>query len=210
MSYTLEDAARDEFFDQLEKELYPQHKEQAVEEFTTERLQSFYSKNPQVAATAVRSFKQAKDLFDHGFPAASFVFAVSAIEQYLKAVLLKPVAHGLIHQDSLADLIVEFTVGQTGFDRYTKLLAKLFEDLASINLDTVHREGAGQKLLDEVSELQKVRNKIIHQGLEVQDSEAENALAITGAVSAQIVFAMLSALGLQIESDGTIALSRRF
>lgn len=81
MSYAPEDAARDEFFDQLEKELYPQHKEQAIEEFTTERLQSFYSKNPEVAGNAVRSYTEAMDLLDHGHPSASFVFAVSAIEQ---------------------------------------------------------------------------------------------------------------------------------
>lgn len=117
---------------------------------------------------------------------------------------MKPVVYGLVHHDPLADLIVEFTVGQTGFERYNKLLAKLFENLAGINLDTVQRQGSARKLLDEVSELQKVRNKIIHQGLQVQDGEAKNALAITEAVVAQIVLEMLGALGLQIEKGGRI------
>jgi hypothetical protein len=210
MSYTPEDAARDEFFDQLEKELYPQHKEQAIEEFTTERLQSFYFKNPEVAGNAVHSYEEAKELLDHGHPSASFVFAVSAIEQYLKAALLKPVVYGLVHHDPLADLIVEFTVGQTGFERYNKLLAKLFENLVGINLGTVQRQGSARKLLDEVSELQKVRNKIIHAGLQVQDSEAKHALAITEAVVAQIVLEMLRALGLQIEKGGKIVPAPRF
>lgn len=204
MSYTPEDAARDQFYDELEKELYPQHKEQAIEEFTSERLKSFYTKNPEIAKNAVLSYKEAKSLLDHGHPSASFVFAVSAIEQLLKATLLKPVVYGLVHHDPLAEIIVEFAVGQTGFDRYNKLLAKLFEGLADINLDTVQRQGSAKKLLDEVSDLQKLRNRIIHQGLQAQDAEAKNALSITHAVFSQIVLEMLRAIGLKIENSGNI------
>jgi hypothetical protein len=38
MSYDEHDARWDEFWDQVSKELYPEHKEQAIDEFTTERL----------------------------------------------------------------------------------------------------------------------------------------------------------------------------
>ena len=54
MSYTMEDAERDaawdQMWDQMSVELYPEHKEQAIEEFTTERLQSFYLRNPDILA----------------------------------------------------------------------------------------------------------------------------------------------------------------
>ncbi|MBI2999828.1 MAG: hypothetical protein HYY46_15475 [Deltaproteobacteria bacterium] len=209
MSYTPEDAAQDRFFDELEKELYPQHKEQAIEEFTNERFQSVYTKNPEIAKNAALFYREAKSLLDHGHPSASFVFAVSAIEQLLKATLLKPVVYGLVHHDPLAELIVEFTFGQTGFDRYNKLLAKLFESLAGINLDTVQRQGSAKKLLDEVSDLQKLRNRIIHQGLQTQDAEAKNALSITEAVFSQIVIEMLRALGLRFEKSGKIVPAAR-
>lgn len=205
MSYTPEDAARDQFFDELEKELYPSHKEQAIEEFTSERLQSFYIKNPDVAVNAVRSYTEAKALLEHGHPSASFVFTVSAIEQFLKAALLKPVVYGLVHHEPLADLVVEFTVGQTGFERYKRLLTKLFESLAGINLETIQRQGAPKTLLDEVAELQKVRNKIVHQGFQVQDADAREALTIIGAVFSEIFRAMLIALGLRVAEFGRIA-----
>jgi hypothetical protein len=209
MSYTPEDAAWDEFYDRIDRELYPQHKEQAIEEFTTERLQSFYNKNPEVASYAVRSQIEANALLDDGHVSASFVFAVSAIEQFLKAALLKPVVYGLVHHEALAELIVELTMGQAGFERYNKLLARLFESLAGINLEDVKRPGSAKKLLDEVSDLQRVRNKIIHQGIQVQKGDAKTALDITAAVFLQIVVEMLGALGLRIEQGGKIVAKSR-
>ena len=129
---------------------------------------------------------------------------MSSIEQFLKIALLKPVVYGLIHHEPLADLIVELTIGQSGFDRYNKLLSKLFETLAEIDITNVTRQGSTKKLLDEVAELQKTRNKIIHQGVEVEESEAKEALDVTVAVLGEVVLAMLNALGLQIEKGGRI------
>ena len=204
MSYTPEDAAQDQFFDELEKELYPSHKEQAIEEFTAERLQSLYIKNPDVAVNAVRSHTEAKALLEHGHPSASLVFTVSSIEQFLKAALLKPVVYGLVHSEPLADLVVEFTVGQTGFERYKRLLTKLFESLAGMNLETIKRQGSAKTLLDEVAELQTVRNKIVHQGFQVQDADAKEAMAIGESVFQQLFWRMLLALGLRVEARGII------
>jgi hypothetical protein len=50
------------------------------------------------------------------------------------------VVYGLVHQEQLADVVVEFTLGQTGFDRYNKLLAGLFEKLAGIDIANVRRQ----------------------------------------------------------------------
>ena len=55
-----------------------------------------------------------------------------------------------------------------------------------------------------MAELQKTRNKIIHQGVEVEESEAKEALDVTVAVLGEVVLAMLNALGLQIEKGGRI------
>ena len=44
MSYDESDAAWDEFYDRMSEELYPDHKDQAITEFTEERLQSYYLK----------------------------------------------------------------------------------------------------------------------------------------------------------------------
>ncbi|WP_169709471.1 hypothetical protein [Deferrisoma camini] len=55
MSYDEQDAAMDEFYDQISKELYPEHKEQAIEEFTQEKLKSYYLQNPGVMRPAVEA-----------------------------------------------------------------------------------------------------------------------------------------------------------
>jgi len=48
MIYDELDAARDEMYELISYELYPDHKQQAIEEFTTDRLRSYYVKHPSV------------------------------------------------------------------------------------------------------------------------------------------------------------------
>ena len=57
--YHDDDYKWDEALDQISKDLYPGHKEQAIEEFTTERLQSFYLKNPTILAPGVQMYIEA-------------------------------------------------------------------------------------------------------------------------------------------------------
>lgn len=141
MSYDESDAARDEFFEQISRELYPDHKIQAIEEFTADRLRSFYVMHPGVMRPAVDSLQEGKALRALGKHSAALVFFVTAIELLLKATLLKPVIYGLVHHEGLADVVVRYALGQAGFDRYEGLLADLFLRLAGIDLKTIHREG---------------------------------------------------------------------
>jgi hypothetical protein len=55
MSYDEQDAAMDEFYEQISRELYPDHKQQAIQEFTAERLRSFYVQSPNVMRPAVEA-----------------------------------------------------------------------------------------------------------------------------------------------------------
>jgi hypothetical protein len=197
MSYTPFDEAWDQFYED-------RYRRDVIEDFTTERLQSFYTRNPAIATNALQSHEEARNLLADGHPSASLVFAVSAIEQFLKVTLLRPVIYGLVHHEPLADVIVEFTLGQTGFDRYNKLLAGLFEKLAGIDITNVKRQSSSKKLLEEAAELQKLRNKIIHQGLPVSDVDAQVAIETASAVSNEILERMLNALGLQLDKIGRI------
>jgi len=194
----------DEAYENMAKELYPEHKEQAIAEFTSERLRSFYLKNPDTAVNAVRSIKEAKSLLNHGHPSASYVFSVSAIEQFLKAAVLKPVVYGLVHADALAGLIVDLTVCQPGLDRYKKLLAGLFDSLVSVDINNAIRSGSQKKLLEEVADVQNFRNRIIHQGFEVQEQDAEYALNVALGIYSLILVQMLDAIGLSILKGGKI------
>ena len=198
------DVARDEMYDQIGQELYPDHKAQAIQEFTAERLRSFYTANSTVMRPAVDALQEGKKLREANHHAAAVVFFVTAIELLLKATLLKPVVHGLVHNEGLANVIVQQALNQAGFDRYTDLLEKLFRELTGIEIKKVTRSGALNTLIVECTAQQTVRNKIIHQGATCGAIESEKALAVSVAVYESIVHPMLAHLGLTVVEHGEI------
>ena len=203
MSYDENDAARDEFYEQLSRELYTDHKQQAIVEFSADRLKSFYIKHPSVMRPAVDALQEGKWLQSNSRPSAALVFFVSAIELLLKATLLRPVVYGLVHHDGLAKVVVDYTLDQTGFDRYGDLLEELFSKLAKINIREICRDGSTVKLLVECGELQKKRNRVIHKGEQFQASDTEHARLVALAVNEKIVVPMLFSIGLTV-SNGAI------
>lgn len=204
MSYDETDAAWDEFYDKISEELYPEHKDQAITEFTKERLQSFYLKNPKVMRPAVDAIQEGKRLQENGHHSASLVFFVSAIEILLKATLLKPVIYGLVHNEALAEIIVKNTLGQSGFSRYEGLLSKIFQEHAGVKLSSVNRESSIKPLLTECKEMQDMRNKIIHQGSQCSTDEAELSKLVVAAVFESIVRPVLYSIGLTVVERGEI------
>lgn len=206
MSYTPEDALWDEAWDRMSEELYPEHKEQAIDEFTNERLQSFYLKNRDILQPGIVRFREARELMK-SHPSASYVFSCTAIEVFLKAALLRPVVYGLVHNDALAEIVVEAALGQTGFDRYKKLLSKFFDELAGIDIAKITRSDSTVPLLAEAAEVQKARNGIIHRGDNVTEDQAEYACNVTSAVFSDVVYQMLSALGLKLGGKGRVEVS---
>lgn len=204
MSYGPEDAAMDEMYERISEELYPGHREQAVSEFTAERLQSFYLANPMVMRPAVDALQEGKRLRANGHFSAAVVFHTTAIELLLKATLLQPIVHGLVHSAGLADVIVKLAVGQTGFDRYRSLLSSLFQDLARLDLTKVARNGVTTPLIDESKRVQDLRNSIIHKGSTCDAAEADHAFDVACAVYDEIVSPMLGSIGLVVTDKGRI------
>ncbi|OAI04948.1 hypothetical protein A1353_12245 [Methylomonas methanica] len=204
MSYDESDAARDQMYEEIARELYPDHKAQAITEFTSERLQSFYVANPLVMRSAVDAIQEGRRLQANDHHSAALVFFVTAIELLLKATLLKPVVHGLVHSEGLAEIIVQQALGQAGFDRYSKLLTKLFAELVSLDINTVARSNSPDTLLSECTTLQALRNRVIHQGATANASEADLARVVAVAVYEQIVHPMLRHLGLHVVEHGEI------
>jgi len=203
MDYHDDDYKWDELWDQMSKELYPEHKELAIEEFTTERLQSFYLKNPDILAPGIRMYVEARELQEN-HPSASYVFATSAIELFFKASLLKPVVYGLVHNESLAEIIVKTALGASGFERYKKLLSGLFSELVGIDINKVESIGSDGFLLQEASEIQIKRNKIIHQGIIIDNNDAKVAIGVAYGVLHNIINPMLLSIGLWMDKKGTV------
>ena len=204
MSYDYHDAAMDEAYERLSEELYPGHKAQAILEFTYERLRSYYLSHKELLVPAVRTYKAAQSLLAVGQPAAALVFAASAVELFLKGCLLRPVVAGLVHSESVANLVVESALSQTGFKRYEKLLSGLFKELTQVEIAELRRPGASRALLEEASSLQDRRNAVVHRGDEVEIEEAKISFAIATAVFDEVLAVVLQELGLSIKKGGEL------
>jgi len=153
---------------------------------------------------AVDAIQEGERLSANGHHAAAVVFFVTAIEVLLKATVLKPIVHGLVHSAGLAEVIVEQALGQSGFDRYTKLLSKLYREFSDLDINSIAREGSKQNLLAECTGLQSIRNKVIHQGAQCSEEDAALGLLVAIAVYENIVFPVLAALGLTVIERGVI------
>ena len=182
MSYDPTDAAWDEAYERMSQELYPEHREQAISEVTTDRLQSYYLRNPAITHPGFRMQNEALKLLANGHYSAALVFAASATEQFLKVALLRPVVYGLVHFDSLAEMIVNSALSQTGYLRYTKLLSGLFNTLTSTELAKITLPGKSKSLLNEASELQSRRNDVVHKAEEIFEVEAASAIEVSAGV----------------------------
>lgn len=205
MSYGPEDAARDEAIESLSRELYPEHREQAISEFTADRLRSYYALHPDVAAPGVRAYKEAKVLLGAGHFSAALVFAASATEIFLKTALLRPIVYGLVHSEALAQAVVDSALSQTGFSRYDKLLSRLFSELVGGDLKAFVRTEGSKPLLLEATEMRDLRNGVVHRGDATTKEQADLAVQVAAHVFIRVLGATLEAIGLCIGEGGQIA-----
>jgi len=196
MSMTPDEARFEEWMD----ELYREHKEQAIEEFTGERLQSFYLTHPLVAQPPSEALASARRLLD-GDTSAAQVFAAVAVEVGLKVALLKPVVHGLVHNESAAEIITDLTLRHTRFDFFHRLLSQILFEHGGVDLRTYTREGIAKSLWEEILEVQKCRDHVLHRAESASLAQAEQAIAVAAAILERLFPAVVSHLGLHLH-DG--------
>ena len=171
MSITPDDAAYEEWYGQLADEI----SEQAIEEFTEERLRSYYLENPNVAEQPIRLYLEAKELVEK-HRGASLVLFVTAIEVGLKVTLLKPIVYGLVHNESLAELIADLAVKKNGFDKVKTLLSRILADFGGIDLMEFKIDGHPKTMWEEITEVQDARNLLIHRAQPVSEENATLAM----------------------------------
>jgi len=168
-----QEAAYSDMMDSLAEELYPEHKEQAIDEFVDTRLKSYYLKNSEIAVNVVSFIKKAKECIDSD-PTTSLLYSSIATEVVLKSVLLKPIVFGLVHAESLAELISSMLVKQNGIDRFKKLVFSILENHIEFDggIENYKRDGSEISLWIERGEKQKVRNNIIHNAKKCSNEQA--------------------------------------
>lgn len=196
MSYDEHDAAMDEFYDRVSKELYPEHKEQAIDEYIEERMHSYYLNNPYLIQPPIDCYNHANELLQIS-PQSALVMYTTAIELFLKSVLLKPVLYGMIHNENIANVIVDSTTKQSGFTRYNKLLSILCLHAADTKLEDIKGMN-GKPILAEAEEVQDIRNRVIHQGYVASVEEMGKAKNIASLILTQVVEPVLNNMNLVI------------
>ena len=194
--YYEQEAAKEEFIEEISN--------QAIKEFSSDLLRSFYEKNPNIMRPAVEALQEGKELYRLKHYSASLVFFMTSIELLLKVTVLKPVVYGLVHQEALAEIIVQQVLSQTGFDRHEKLLGALLSIFTKLELKKIIRDKSPDALFKECRDLQSIRNKIIHQGISCGECDAEKARKVAVAVYELIVLPMIGALNLKVIERGEI------
>jgi len=196
MSMTLEEGVYEDFIAQL----YEEHKKEAIEEFTVERLQSYYLKNKLLAKPALQALKEARNLVKLNVT-AGFIFGAISMEVGLKATLLKPIVYGLVHIDSIAGIITDLTISHTGMDRYRNLLSQILKDHGAVDLDNYKREGTNKSFWEEIKEVQKVRNLVVHRGQLASVEQAELSINVASEILEKIFPKILNKIGLHLHDD---------
>jgi hypothetical protein len=199
MSMTPDEAAYEEYMSRL----YDEHKQDAVEQFTGERLQSYFLDNKLLAQPALNALITARNLINTNATAA-FIFATIATEVGLKETLLKPIVFGLVHTESLASLITDLTISHAGMDRYRELLLRVLRDHGGVDLDSFRRSGSDKLIWEEIRSVQKKRNGILHRAETASADEANTAIGVASAIVETIFSAVATNMGFHFHENLSI------
>ena len=196
---TPEDIEREQGY----SELVDQISKEAIDQFTFDRMRSYYVNNRSLAVKVVAVFREAESL-QSASPTAATVLFTTAIELGLKVALLKPVIYGLVHNESVADLISDLSVKHNGFDRFKPLLARVLAEYGGIDFNAFTIEGHKKTMWEEIAFLQDARNAVVHRGELVSAETAELAKQVATMIIGNYFVSVLSGLGLKYVKGGGI------
>lgn len=135
------------------------------------------------------------------FHDASLVFGQLATETGLKALVLKPFVHRVVHSVSTAEFVSELAVGHLGIDRFRELLFQLILDHASLDFRQFKRRSATDTRWAKISRLQKLRNGVVHRVEIVSPCDAALSIGVASSVLNEVFPALMSGLDLHVH-DG--------
>lgn len=126
-------------------EFYSEIKEQAILEFTGERLKSYYVANRFLAKPAVNALAEARAIMATN-ETASLIFSVIAIEVGIKTTLLKPIVYGHVHTHSIAALIADLIISRRRED-FKELLILIIKKHGGVDLTNYKRKKSCQNIV---------------------------------------------------------------
>ncbi|MDR7307044.1 hypothetical protein [Rhodoferax saidenbachensis] len=195
-----EDIAREEWFAEIHESIAAE----AISGFTSGRLRSYYVQNPSIARNVFAIYREAKSAVSVS-PTAALVLFTAAIEVTLKTTILKPVIYGLVHNESIADLVSDLVVKNNGLDRFKDVLSKILGQYSSLDLENYRVDGHEKTVWDEITLVQKARNAASHRADPVTEEMALLAQKVAAVIITELLQGLLNELGLELHKDGQIA-----
>jgi hypothetical protein len=192
MSVDWNDWARDEYESEMAN--------QAIEEFQTERLQSYYKDHPNLAEKSVGKLEEARSLFPIS-PNAALIFAMSSIEVGFKSILVRPIMAGLVHNESLSEFITEAFVKGSKPDSVLEVVNRVLKEYASINLQNTTLAKHKKTYWDEIIQGQKTRNAILHRAESCTEQDAETIIDLANYLWGVLFPALLKSIGLHTHDN---------
>lgn len=193
------DALYDEWWDSMYEEIKPE----AIEEFQSGRLQSYYASEANLILAPRAFLMDARKLLDNR-PTAALLYAAIALENGLKSGFLRPIVHGLIHQESVAALLTDMVLRFASLDRYKDLLFQILTDHGGLDLRKHKRERSDKTLWEEVIAVQAARNRVLHRAERSSAEEAELGIVVASEVIEKLFPEVVRNVGLHVHDDSVV------
>jgi hypothetical protein len=100
-----------------------------------------------------------------------------------KNLLLRPIIHGFVNSDHVADLVSTAIVSSNREEKRLRgFLSVLFRNMTRVNLEAIEIGGQKQALWRHIEIVQKTRNTILHRAESAGRQDAEYAIALASLV----------------------------
>ncbi len=118
----------------------------------------------------------------HTSATAAFLFSAIAVEVGLRETLVKPIVFGLVHTLSVASLITGMVLSRPDQKKYRNLLLHLLREHGGVDLNSYKRPGSRRSIWEEIIDVKKKRDLIVHQAQIATSDEAILALSVATTV----------------------------
>jgi len=196
MSYDESDALYDEGMAYL----YEQFEMQYESEFTYKKIEKFYENNREIVKDSLQNLSDARSLFENQYHTSAFIHAVISIEVGIKSVVLKPILYSLTIDENAGHLLYEQTFKRKSLQEINKFYYQVLEKVTELDFNKKKRNDGKSSIWQEWTDLQKLRNDVLHQGLSVQKEAAENAISMASYVFCEIIPIVLDRFYSHIEN----------
>jgi len=176
--------------------------ERIVDDFKEGRMTEYYLKHTGIIEGPKGMLEEAKNLLTSNLR-ASLVLGYAAGEVGLIKGILAPILHGCFHNESAANLLVNAIV-KTKNEKLSKALFTILTNSTEIDLKIFCRSGSEKPLSQEISEIQKIRNEVLHHAGTVAEGEASLAITTSETILNEIFNAVLKKLGLHLHEGNLV------